>query len=474
MQASREIHHILFGALACLLFIALSAAYWAIGGRDALLLRDDNPRLIEALAAVQRGSIVDRNAQLLAETTGLNAALTRHYHRPSAFSVAGYYSLRYGVSGAEAAFDMLLSGSSDTRTLHEFFERHLLRLPQTGADVRLTIDADLQDALVAALGESRGAAVVLDAQTGEILALVSQPSYDPNTLDDDWADLVEADGQPFFNRALQGQYQLGGAMYSVLLAEAIDSGVDLSQPFADADAPIVFADGMTLACVITPERSELTLVDAFAYGCPSPFQAYLLADGPINIDTLLLPYKLDEQMTLAGFPQPEPIDLPPTGSAAQLDAATLELRAALGQGDATATPLHIAAIMGAIAADGVVMTPYIHIATRLPKTDVWLATSRDSAAAPLMSAEAAAELRRIMRRAWSAVAGESSSIGEAGAQIALSQSGEGVQTWLIGFAPQNDGAVAAFVILLEDNDDAPRMISIGQSLMRALGELTQR
>ena len=467
MQLSRGIRHILFGTLAFLLVIGLSATYWAIAGRDSLLQRDDNPRRIEALAAIQRGSIYDRNQQLLAETVPQTATLERTYHRPSTYSAIGYYSLRYGVSGAEAAYDDLLSGSPDIRTLRDFLDRHLLRLPQIGSDIRLTIDANLQDSLIIDWGDARGAVVVLNGWTGEIVTLISQPSFDSNTLDDDWEDLVKADGQPFFNRALQGNYQLGGAMYTVLLAEAIASRFDLSQHFSQADASIEFEDGMTIDCVIEPEATELTLIDTYAYGCPVPFQAYFLAEPRFDLDAVLKRFAFNTPITLAGFPQPEAIDLPVAGSADHFNDETLELRAALGQGDLTTTPLHMAAIMAAVATDGSIKTPYVVSATRPPGKQPWQEISFNSASIPVFSAEVADELRAVMRRTWSVLQNDADG-GDAGAQVAMSQSGEGVQIWLNGFVAKANDAAYSFVILLEDSDDVSRLLAIGQTLVQAL------
>ena len=466
MQLSRGIRHILFGTLAFLLLIGLSATYWAIAGRDSLLQRDDNPRRIEALAAIQRGSIYDRNQQLLAETVAQATTLERRYHRPSTYSAIGYYSLRYGVSGAEAAYDDLLSGLPDIKTLRDFLDRHLLRLPQIGSDISLTIAADLQDALATAMGDARGAAIVLNARTGEIVTLLSQPSFDSNTLDDDWEDLVKADGQLFFNRALQGNYQLGGTMYTVLLAEAIASRFDLSQHFSQADASIEFEDGMTIGCVIEPEATELTLIDAYAYGCPAPFQAYFLAEPRFHLEAVLKRFAFDTAITLDGFPQPEAIDLPVAGSADQLDDETLELRAALGQGDLTATPLHMAAIMAAVATDGSIKTPYVVSAMRPPGKQPWQEISVNSASIPVITAEVADELRAVMRRTWSALQNDAD--GSAGVQVAMSQSGEEAQIWLNGFVAKADGVTFSFVILLENSDDLSRLLAIGQTLVQAL------
>ena len=472
MAFSRGIRHLLLGSLACLLLIGLSATYWAITGPDSLLLRADNPRVIEALAAIQRGSVFDRNQKLLAETASQAGALTRRYLRPSTYSAIGYYSLRYGVSGVESAFDALLAGSSEIRTLQEFVNRRLFNRPQVGSDIKLTIDAALQDALVEALGDARAAAVVLDAQTGGVLALISLPTYDPNTLEDDWEYLIDADGQPFFNRALQGQYQLGGAMYTVLLAHAAASDFDLSQRFSQASAPIEFQDGMTLACVIKPKQTELSLADAYAYGCPAPFKDFYLLDPILNLDSVLASYAFDNPLALNGLPGPERTELLATPSEVQTDAETLALRSALGQGDLTTTPLHMASIMAAIATDGSAAAPQILSSTRPPSKDQWQETSPDSTVIPIMSAALAKELRLLLRGAWSKLQTDSMPVsGDVGAQVAQSQSGESTQIWLNGFYRATDKTPISFVILLEDSKNPQAMLAIGQAMIRALDEL---
>lgn len=470
MQSSRGIRHLLLGTLACLLVIGLSATYWAIFGRDSLLLRADNPRVIEALATIQRGRIFDRNHQLMAETISQDGNLQRRYVAPSTYSVTGYYSLRYGVSGAESAFDTLLSGSSEIRNLQDYVNRRLLNRPQVGSDIRLTIDAALQEALVSAIGQARAAAVVLDAQFG-VLALISLPTFDPNTLEDDWENLVEADGQPFFNRALQGQYQLGGAMYTVLLAHATASNFDLSQRFPQASAPIEFDDGMTLACVIDPKQTEFSLADAYAYGCPGPFQSYYLDAPAVDMDRILAPFAFDNPITLGGFPQPEQTELPASPAEGQVDNETPGLRSALGQGNSTTTPLHVAAIMAAIATDGSASAPHILSATRPPGEVQWQETSPDSPVISIMSAAVAQELRLILQSAWSKLETDSMPVrGVVGAQVAMSQSGESTQIWLNGFYRATGTSPISFVILLEDSDDPQAMLRIGRTLTRALDE----
>ncbi|MCY3834330.1 MAG: FtsW/RodA/SpoVE family cell cycle protein [Chloroflexi bacterium] len=465
---ARGVHWLFLGALAGLLTIGLSAAYWAITGWDSILLRDDNPRRIEALAAIRRGGIYDRRHQPLALTTIGGASPERRYLRPSTNGIVGYYSLRFGVGGAESAYEELLSGASELKTLGDFINRRVLKLPQIGSDIRLTIDADLQDALVSAMEDASGAAVVLDAQSSEVLALVSLPSYDPNTLDAEWDELIKAAGQPFFNRALQGNYQLGGAMYTLLLAQALGSSFDPDLSFPNADAPIDLEDGMTVACLAQPDASELTLVEAYRNGCPAPFQAYWLAHQRGGLDTTLAPYRFDEPFTLAGFPQAEPIEIPHAPAADELDFELRELRTLHGQGDITTTPLHLASIMAAIASDGRVASPTIWSGYRPPDAERWRSATEATTAVPILSPDVARKLRTIMREAWTIrQEGPVSAAGDVGAQIARSRSGDELQLWLTGFMTRPNDTSFAFVLLLENSDDIPRLIAIGQALIQA-------
>ena len=145
MDGSREIQRISIGILILLTAVALAAAYWAVSGPDTILQRADNPRQFEALARIRRGSIYDAEGQLLAESRETDSVFLRRYLRPSTYSLVGYYSLRYGTGLTEAAFHDLLNGSDEVRGLDDFISRNLLKLPQTGADIQLTVSAELQD-----------------------------------------------------------------------------------------------------------------------------------------------------------------------------------------------------------------------------------------------------------------------------------------------------------------------------------------
>lgn len=462
MPYSRTIRHILAGTLICLALVGLSATYWALAGQYSLLLRDDNPRIIEAQREILRGGVYDREARPLAETVRLDAGLSRRYLRPSTFSIVGYYSLRYGVGGVESAYDSLLSGARPIENITDYFERRILNLPQIGADIMLTLDVDIQDALVRALDSAAGTAVILDARTGAVVALASQPSFDPNSLDADWPGLIEAEGNPFFNRALQGNYQLGGNMFLITLAGAVESGFDLSWRFTGAADPVDLGHGMISACLIIQDKAELTLVEAFTYGCPAAFASYRQTEPAAAADEMLSPYAFNEPFILAGFPQPESFDL--AANAEGLSSDVLQLRHAFGQGDLTTTPLHLATIIAAIANDGMAVEPALLSGLRQPESPQWQPQPLGSAGRRMMDAETAQGLQLVMREARAMLWPPPQASPLIGAYIARSYSGDETQLWLNGFVETNDDAFLAFVVLLEDREDVAQLLSIGRDL----------
>jgi cell division protein FtsI/penicillin-binding protein 2 len=195
--------------LAGFLLVGLTAGYWQVIRAPELLSRADNPRLVIAEQRVQRGRILDRNGAVLAYSRVNDDGTTeRVYPYPEMVHVTGFYSLRYGVSNIEATYDDVLRGLSGRPALPALID-NLLHRPQIGFDVMLTIDAELQAVADAALGDRKGAIIVLDPRTGAIMALVSHPVYDPNRLDEIWETLRDAPDTPLLNRATQGLYPPG-------------------------------------------------------------------------------------------------------------------------------------------------------------------------------------------------------------------------------------------------------------------------
>jgi cell division protein FtsI/penicillin-binding protein 2 len=219
-----NVHRLAQTILLGFVLIAASLFYWQVARAPGLVAREDNPRLVQAELRVRRGRLLDRHGEVLAysepvpDSSGWSGIVQRHYPHSEVSHAVGYYSLRYGVGGAEAAFDTTLRGQLSPLD-------RLLHRPQIGDDVALSIDLDAQRAADRALGERKGAVVLLDITSGEVLALVSRPAYNPGTLDEDWNALSADVDAPLLNRATQGVYVVGDLARLVGLTGLLSAGI---------------------------------------------------------------------------------------------------------------------------------------------------------------------------------------------------------------------------------------------------------
>ncbi|MDP2936221.1 MAG: penicillin-binding transpeptidase domain-containing protein, partial [Dehalococcoidia bacterium] len=218
--------------LANLVLLALASlapvlVYYQVIAAGDLTARPDNPRRLADEVRIQRGRIYDRQGKVLVENRLLpDGRSQRVYGYPSLAHVTGFFSPRFGVSGLEASFNNELRGVGSRDTWADL-EARLLHRPTLGHDLVLTIDLEIQQAVEKAMGDGRGAAVVLDPRTGAILALYSRPYFDPNPLaalapgpatDAYWSELGKDPERPLVNRATQGLYPPGSTFKTITLA----------------------------------------------------------------------------------------------------------------------------------------------------------------------------------------------------------------------------------------------------------------
>lgn len=234
--------------------VAAGLLYWQLFRADDLLSRGDNPRRVIAEQRIKRGKILTAEGVALAETiTGADGLSVRRYPYPNLATVTGYYSVRYGTGGLEAAFDARLRGNT-ARTRFDALMHH----PTVGQSITVTINLPAQvaaDTGLAALNAT-GAVVALDARTGAMTVMASRPTFDPNRLDDDWDVLTDDPAAPLLNRVTQGLFPLGDLVSLVTaLAEAEGKSLPVvaRQLYFDRDVPFALP---TVAGVLPPNLPE--------------------------------------------------------------------------------------------------------------------------------------------------------------------------------------------------------------------------
>lgn len=199
-----------------LMAAALISGWWAIVRAPVLLARTDNPRRAIADRFVRRGSLLDRQERAISASLGRVGEYQRQVFYPALSNIVGYTNPTYGQSGLEAALDGYLRGLQGNPPLLIWWHHLLYGQPPPGRDVRLSLDLDLQKVADRELGERTGAVVVMNAASGEILALASHPGFDANTLEADWGALIRDPRSPLLNRAVAGQYPAAD-LFSLLL-----------------------------------------------------------------------------------------------------------------------------------------------------------------------------------------------------------------------------------------------------------------
>jgi peptidoglycan glycosyltransferase len=211
---------LLFGVL------VVSTSWWTVFGAEKLRDNPSNRRALLAEQRIDRGAIVSADGRRLARSVpGPQETFGRRWPTGPLFAHAiGYSYISLGRSGLERFRNDPLTGR---RTELVGVVESLLGEQEVGDDVETTLNARAQQVAVDALRGRKGAVVALQVKTGRVLVMASNPSFDPNGLDEgDAFEELNADEQnaPLLNRATQATYPPGSTMKAVTAAAALDSG----------------------------------------------------------------------------------------------------------------------------------------------------------------------------------------------------------------------------------------------------------
>ena len=243
-------------------------------------------------------------------------------------------------------------------------------VPKRGADVTLTIDLDLQRAAEDAFrAGARGAIVAMDPRTGEVLALASKPNYDPNEFSTGitqarWDELSQGGNYPLFNRAIQAAYPPGSTLKPFIAMAGLTShAITGATTFREPCFGYYQFGSRKFGCWDKGGHGWLSLRDAIARSCDVYFYQLGLRTGLDRISGFMKRLALSERTG---------IDLPQERKGLFPDPAWydrrygvgrwskgLVLNLAIGQGEASLTPIKLAQITAAIANDGILVRPHL-------------------------------------------------------------------------------------------------------------------
>ncbi|NBH73093.1 penicillin-binding protein 2 [Clostridiaceae bacterium] len=419
-----------------------------------------NSRLDRFADRIVRGELLSKDGRVLAMTEEKDGEEKRVYPYGSLFAHGiGYWD--HGKTGLEALANFYLLTSH--MNLAERTVNELCGVKNIGDNVITTLDVDLQQAASDALGERRGAVIVMEPDTGKVLAMVSKPGFDPNTLGDDWDALIAGENTQaqLLNRASQGLYPPGSTFKVIMALEYIRENPDTWQDFTfDCDG--VYEQGeYTISCYHGNVHGHQNLEQAFANSCNGAFAALGLETDAGKV------HELAEQL-LFNKELPFPLAYSKGSFTMNEGADTWEvLQTSIGQGNTQMTPIHNAMVTAAVANGGVLMKPYLvervenaageEIHRFLPE-----------AYGSLMEAGEADILAGLMRRVvtegtGSAVRTDAYEVaGKTGS--AEFEAGKETHAWFTGFAPAEDPQIVVAVVVEESGSGGQIAAPVARSV----------
>ncbi len=442
-------------------FALLMAVSWIqVIHADALKADPRNSRPALADRGKERGLIVTADGTVVArsvEDPDDPRSFQREYPEGEAFAhIVGYNSFLVGSSGLELAY------SSELRSKRDLTISDLVTVI-LGRDLRpqsleMTVYAPLQRAAYEALGGQKGAVVALDPRTGAILAAVSSPSFDPESLLGAdaaamWEGLLADETRPLNDRATKEIYPPGSTFKTVVAATALDTGeADPSTTFPD---PVAFdLPGSTATISNANGRScndgqSITLLKAFVVSCNTVFAdlSVRLGAEDIGITADALGFNTD-----LDFPWKVPQAAYPVAELADDPAALAQ--SGIGERDVRASPLNMAMVAAAVANHGVTPAPYL--VNRLFDADGnTVKTFTSNPLGRAMDPATSDVLAQMMERVVTEGTGRSAAV--PGVRVAgktgTSSGPNGLPNpWFIGFAPVEDPSIALAVLVEEGGD----------------------
>ncbi len=285
-----------------------------------------------------------------------------------------------GMSGVERQYNDLLMGKNGSRNVMVDSRGKVVKQvdedpAEPGKPLKLTIDIDLQIAAEQALGETDGAIVAMDPHTGEILAMVSRPTFDPNAFAvrisrADWNKLVNDESHPLLNKAIQAQLAPGSVFKIIMSVAGLQENISQTMHVNCTGGGMFY--GRYFKCWVVAEHrthGDVTIQKAIYQSCDTYF--YTLAER-LGIG------RIAKYATALGLGQKTGVDVPGEVSGVmpseewkiknfkQKWYAGETISVGIGQGAVATTPIQLARALGGIAMDGKLVRPHVAFPEQLP------------------------------------------------------------------------------------------------------------
>ena len=461
----RQIRLVATGFLILFGLLALNINYIQVIAASDLANNPANKRLLIQEYDVQRGQILGADRRTVIATSEVTEGALKYLRRyplgPLYSHVSGYYSFVFGRSELEQTYNDELSGRAPEVALQTLVDEFLGR-DRRGASLVLTIDPRLQQTAADGLGGRPGAVAAINPQTGEVLALVANPTFDPNVLSSHdgksirkaWNRLNADPGKPLLSAASDDFFPPGSTFKILVAAAALENGITPDTSFPNPPELDLPQTTETLEnfggdhCL--DGASEVTLAQALQVSCNVVFAEVGLELGA---------QKLADQARAFGLSGDIPFDIPfQEGNFPPAESFAEDLPgvafSAIGQKDVRLNVLHMALIAGAIGNGGVMMEPKLVQEVRDPTGRIVRRLQPKAFGEPLTPENAGAltQMMQAVVESGTGTAAQISGVTVAGKTGTEQNPGGDPHAWFTAFAPAEQPTVAVAVVVLNGGD----------------------
>lgn len=475
-----QLRRVFYLIAASFVALILTLAYWQVYAREEISNSPQNSLQAERNMEAPRGLILARDGEtVLADSIRQESeegfVYDREYPGGEAFSnIIGYSSIIYGQAGVEARLNSELTGSGDPQTLDELINQSTGG-PQAGNNVELTIDSELQELAYEELSQTdtgRGSLVAFEPDTGDVLALVTHPSYDPSVVDQEngFAELQEDSDLPLINRATQSLYPPGSTFKTITAAAGLRAGLTPDSEFFDSgEYPL---PGFTIRNYKGEQFGEVTLRTALVESINVIFSKIAVEEvGPENLADMAQRFGFGDDY--------DDFLLPVVASTLGSDPSTWvpgnTAPISFGQEKVGANVFEMAMVAATIANDGDMMEPRLVQEVRSPDGVILESPAPEVRRNNVISEEHAGEMSSMMQSVIDDPPlgpAQISGVEVAGKTGTAEAPPGDPHSWWISFAPVDDPQIAVAVMVenggeldVDGNADIPA-VEIGTEITR--------
>lgn len=472
------IKKVLFVFLLLFIVVISYVAYFEVYVAPKIVNNTDNKRLWAKRNEVLRGTIYDKDKNPLTKSSRINTlSQKREYTGGAVFAhVLGYVNPNYGITGLESKYDQYLMGANDisiTQYIKNLIENKgmVKKEDKKGDDLITTLDSNVQKQAYNLLNSTgqKGAVVALNPKTGDILSMVSAPSFDPNDsqLTASWKTISTDKNRPLLNRAVSGLYPPGSTFKTITAISALENinGV-MNETFNDTGG-LRFNSKDVLNNFNGEVLGTINLKQAYVHSSNQIFGTLGLTLGNTKLKKTAEDFYFNKDIPSDGIVIDKSI-FPTYNSYEKGNMA----QSAIGQSGDLATPMQMALIASTIANNGMMMKPHLVNSVVTSDGDT-IMTYKPESIGTVITPEIAATMKEFMRGVVTDGTGGNADIsglsvcGKTGTADHKDTENAKPHSWFIGFAPMDNPKIAVAVIVEDGGQGGIQAAKIAAGVIKS-------